>query len=99
MLDADLSAIFADTLFTVSVVFGPQTTRGFYDVLVGDRSTDPYAASSRAGRTETVRIQAKALTGLALEKDITVAGKQYRIIDVLEEDDGRVLRLDLHRAA
>lgn len=96
-IDSDLAAMATDTVFTVPIVFGAQNTRGWYDVSVGTRNDEPYMSSSRAGRTESVRVPAAALVGLGIEKDITVGGRKYRIVDVGEEEDGKMLRLDLQR--
>ena len=98
IIDHDLLMLTHDTLMTVPVVFGAQETRGWFDVTVGERNADPYSSSSRAGRTVSVRIPAAAITGLAIEKDIKVDGRTYRIVDVVEEDDGKLVRLDLQRA-
>lgn len=86
-----------DTFFTVPVTFGAQSTRGWFDIAAGERNEDPYAGASRAGRTVSLRLPAQALTGLGLEKDLTVDGRVYRIVDIVEEEDGRLVRLDLQR--
>lgn len=97
MLNADLDALYLASPFNVPVVFGAQSGRGFLDIAVGDRNADLYSSPSRAGRTVSVLVKAAAFTGLGIEKDVVVDGRQYRIIDTEDESDGKEVRIYLQR--
>jgi hypothetical protein len=92
-LTDDLDALAADTGFTVPVVCGASSTRGWFDWT--DTSSPDSSGFDVFIRQRSVLIRTGTLTGLANGVTVTVDGTSYVVHDLNHEGDGKTLRVVL----
>lgn len=86
ILTDDLDAIMADTLLSVPVVMGAQSTRGHFDW--ADVVEKDHAGFDVLVKHRLVRIRTGTLTSITNGSAITVDGVAYTIHDANVRDDG-----------